>query len=43
MSPSRNEKWGYLNEKGTEVIAPRFNGARDFAPNGLARAQAGDA
>jgi nucleoside 2-deoxyribosyltransferase len=31
-----NEKWGYINAQGKEVISLRFNEAKDFAVNGLA-------
>jgi hypothetical protein len=31
------DKWGYIDEKGEEVIAPRFDKARTFVTNGLAR------
>jgi hypothetical protein len=29
--------WGYINERGEEVIAPRFDHAENFTANGLAR------
>jgi hypothetical protein len=31
-----NGKWGYINEKGEEIVPPRFDAAEDFATNGLA-------
>ena len=34
-----NGKWGCINEKGEEVITPRFDDAEDFAANGLARVE----
>jgi hypothetical protein len=36
-----DSKYGYINERGEEVIAPRFDQAEDFAANGLARVKAG--
>jgi hypothetical protein len=35
------DKWGYINEKGEEVIPPRFDEADSFAANGLAAVRAG--
>lgn len=35
-------KWGYINEKGSFVISPRYEAADDFQKNGLAVVQKGD-
>jgi hypothetical protein len=35
-------KYGCINEKGEEIVSPRFDDVKDFAANGLARVKAND-
>ena len=36
------DKWGYVNNKGEEVISPVYDGALEFSDNGLAAVKSGD-